>query len=95
MQESDRLALVDLETRAVIRTYATGGRDGHMVRLSPDGSRAYVTSRGAEGTLSVIFLEEDRAPVVIGTGLGAEGLDVSADGSEVWGGEPARGNHFP
>lgn len=84
MQESDRLALVDLEARTVLRTYATGGRDGHMVRLSPDGSRAYVTSRGAEGTLSVIFLEEDRAPVTIGTGLGAEGLDVSADGSEIW-----------
>ena len=84
MQESDRLALVDLETRSVVRTYPTGGRDGHMVRLSPDGSRAYVTSRGAEGTLSVIFLEEERAPVVIETGLGAEGLDVSADGSAIW-----------
>ena len=84
MQESDQLALVDLDARTVVRTYPTGGRDGHMVRLSPDGSRAYVTSRGAEGTLSVIFLNEDRAPVVIPTGLGAEGLDVSADGSEIW-----------
>ena len=84
MQETDQLALVDLEARTVERTYPTGGRDGHMVRLSPDGSRAYVTSRGAEGTLSVIFLNEDRAPVVIHTGLGAEGLDVSADGSEIW-----------
>ncbi|MDD9996893.1 MAG: hypothetical protein OXQ89_04030 [Rhodospirillaceae bacterium] len=84
MQESDQLALVDLETRTVVRTYPTGGRDGHMARLSPDGSRAYVTSRGAEGTLSVIFLDEDRAPVVIPTGAGAEGLDVSADGREIW-----------
>ena len=55
-----------------------------MVRLSPDGSRAYVTSRGTEGTLSVIFLEEERPPVVIATGLVAEGLDVTADGGEVW-----------
>ena len=84
MQESDRLALVDLEARSMVRTYSTGGREGHTVRLSPDGSRAYVTSRGAEGTLSVIFLHEDREPVVIETGLGAEGLDVSADGSEIW-----------
>ena len=84
LQESDRLALVDLEARSVVRTYPTGGRDGHMVRLSPDGSRAYVTSRGAEGTLSVIFLQEDRAPAVIETGPGAEGIDVSADGGEVW-----------
>ena len=84
MQDSDQLALIDLETMAMVRTYPTGGREGHMVRLSPDGSRAYVTSRGAEGTLSVIFLNEERAPVVIETGLGAEGLDVTADGSEVW-----------
>ena len=84
MQDSDQVALVDLEAMAVVRTYPTGGREGHMVRLSPDGSRAYVTSRGAEGTLSVIFLNEERPPVVIETGLGAEGLDVTADGTEVW-----------
>ena len=40
--------------------------------------------RLGEGTLSVIFLDEERAPVVIETGPGAEGLDVSADGSEIW-----------
>ena len=84
MQDSDQLALVDLDAGEVVRTYPTGGREGHMVRLSPDGSRAYVTSRGTEGTLSVIFLEEERPPVVIATGLGAEGLDVTADGGEVW-----------
>ena len=84
MQDSDRLALVDLDALAVVRRYPTGGREGHMVRLSPDGARAYVTSRGAQGTLSVIFLNEERSPVVIETGLGAEGLDVTADGSEVW-----------
>jgi YVTN family beta-propeller protein len=84
MQDSDLIALVDLESMTVERTYPTGGREGHMVRLSPDGSRAYVTSRGAQGTLSVIFLEEDRSFVVIDTGAGAEGIAVSPDGREVW-----------
>lgn len=84
MQDSDQLALVDVTTREVLRTYPTGGREGHMVRLSPDSARAYVTSRGAEGTLSVIFLGEDRPPVVIPTGRGAEGLAVTPDGREVW-----------
>lgn len=84
MQDSDELALLDLEAMSVIRTYPTGGREGHMVRLAPDGSRAYVSSRLGTGTLSVIFLDEDRDPVVIQTGPGAEGLDVSADGSQVW-----------
>lgn len=84
MQDSDELALIDTWTLQVVRTYATGGREGHMVRISPDGSRAYVTSRGAEGTLSVIYLDQDRPPTVIPTGAGAEGLAVSPDGSEIW-----------
>ncbi|HSG66485.1 MAG TPA: cytochrome D1 domain-containing protein, partial [Gammaproteobacteria bacterium] len=84
MQDSDRIAMIDLESMQVVRTYPTGGREGHMVRLSPDGRRAYVTSRGAQGTLSVIFLDEDRPPVVIDTGAGAEGISVSPDGREVW-----------
>ncbi len=84
MQDSDEIALIDLNRMEVVRTYPTGGREGHMLRLSPDGLRAYVTSRGAEGTLSVIFLEEDRPPVVIRTGPGAEGIAVSPDGAEVW-----------
>lgn len=84
MQTADRIAVVDLEAMKVVRTRPTGGREGHMVRLSPDASRAYVTSRGAEGTLSVVFLNEDRPPVVIRTGPGAEGLAVTPDGREVW-----------
>ena len=84
MQDSDRVAIVDVQDRKVLRTYPTGGREGHMVRLSPDASRAYVTSRGAEGTLSVIYLDEDRDPTVIETGPGAEGIAITPDGSEVW-----------
>jgi DNA-binding beta-propeller fold protein YncE len=84
MQDSDEIAVIDLLTMSVVKTYPTGGREGHMVRLSPDASRAYVTSRGAQGTLSVIFLTENRATVVIDTGAGAEGISVSPDGREVW-----------
>jgi YVTN family beta-propeller protein len=84
MEQSNLLALVDIIDGAVLRTWPTGGRDGHMVRLSPDDSRAYVASRGGEGTLSVIWLDEDRPPVVIPTGAGAEGISVSPDGNQVW-----------
>ena len=84
MERADRIAVVDIVRHAVLSTYPTGGREGHMVRLSPDGAHAYVTSRGAEGTLSVIALREDKPPVVIPTGAGAEGLAVSPDGTEVW-----------
>jgi YVTN family beta-propeller protein len=84
MQDADQIAVIDLQAMKVVRTFPTGGREGHMVRLSPDASRAYVTSRGATGTLSVIFLTEQRPPVVIPTGRGAEGIAVSPDGREVW-----------
>ena len=84
LEDSDTIALVDIVDLEVLDTWPTGGRDGHMVRLSPDGARAYVTSRGAEGTLSVISLDDDSDPVVIATDMGAEGLAVTPDGSEVW-----------
>lgn len=84
MEDADAITLVDVIDRKVLRTYPTGGREGHMVRISPDGERAYVTNRGAEGTLSVIFLDEARGPVVIPTDEGAEGLAVTPDGQEVW-----------
>ena len=84
LEQSDRIALVHVVERTVLRSYPTGGREGHMVRLSPDGARAFVTSRGGEGTLSVISLAGDSPPVVIRTGAGAEGLAVTPDGREVW-----------
>jgi YVTN family beta-propeller protein len=84
MEQADRIALVDIEHLAVLKTFPTGGRQGHMVRVSPDGASAYVASRGGEGTLSVISLRESLPPVVIATGEGAEGLAVSPDGTEVW-----------
>ena len=33
MESSDRIALLDVDNHAVLRTLPTGGRDGHMVRL--------------------------------------------------------------
>ena len=84
MELSDQIALVDVVDRKVLGTYPTGGREGHMVRLSPDNTRAFVTSRGAKGTLSIISLDREAPPVVVATGEGAEGLAVTPDGREVW-----------
>ena len=84
MEQSDAVALVDIIDGEAIRTWPPGGQDSHMVRLSPDDSRAYVASRGGEGTLSVIWLNENRPPEVIVTGAGAEGIAVSPDGGEIW-----------
>lgn len=83
MERSEAITLVDILDGEIIKTWATGGQDSHMVKLAPDDSRAYVAARGS-GTLSVIWLNEDRPANVIYTGAGAEGIGVSPDGSEVW-----------
>jgi YVTN family beta-propeller protein len=84
LEQSDQIALVDVVDLKVLRTFPTGGREGHMVRLSPDATRAFVTSRGGQGSLSIIALEGSAPPVVIPTGAGAEGITVTPDGREVW-----------
>jgi DNA-binding beta-propeller fold protein YncE len=84
LQDSDSVAIVDLGTRSVERRLPTGGRESHMIRLSPDGGRAYVTSRLGAGTLSILDVASEGKPVVLTTGAGAEGLAVTPDGSEVW-----------
>jgi DNA-binding beta-propeller fold protein YncE len=88
MERAHAVALVDVIDQRVLRTYPIGSdREGHMVALSPDGNRAYVTARSPRhntGTLSVVFLNEERPPVVIDTGDYSEGLAVSPDGQEVW-----------
>ena len=64
-------------------TFATGGSDSHMVRLSPDNRHAFVAARGS-GTLSKITLDGSELTSVIATGARAEGIAVSPDGERVW-----------
>ena len=86
LETRDELALVDVVELSVIRTYpiGDGAREGHMIWLSPDGSRAYVGGRLGQGTVSVVRLQEDRPPTVIPSGLGAEAITVTPDGQAVW-----------
>ena len=86
LETQDRLAVIDVETLSVVRTYSIGdaAREGHMIRLSPDGNRVYVGGRLGEGTVSVVYLDEAREPTVIQTGLGAEAITVTPDGGAVW-----------
>ena len=46
MERAGAIALVDVLDRRVIDTFAAGGSDNHMVRVSPDGNTAYVAGRG-------------------------------------------------
>jgi len=86
LETTDRVALIDVANLDVVRTYpiGDGAREGHMVWLSPDGSRVYVGARLGQGTVSVVYLQEDQPPTVIPSGLGAEAITVTPDGQAVW-----------
>lgn len=86
LETQDRIAVVDTQNLSIVRTYPIGGgaREGHMIRLSPEGDRVYVGGRLGEGTVSVVYLDEDRDPTVIQTGPGAEAIAVTPDGARVW-----------
>lgn len=77
------LVLVDVQTGEVAARIDTGANGSHMVAVTPDGARAFVANI-PDGTVSAIDLTERALLKVIPTGPGAEGIDVTPDGREVW-----------
>jgi YVTN family beta-propeller protein len=86
LETQDRLAIIDVIAQTVVRTYPIGdaAREGHMIFLSPEGDRVYVGGRLGQGTVSVVYLNEDREPTVLQTGIGAEAITATPDGRNVW-----------
>jgi YVTN family beta-propeller protein len=78
-----KLAVVDLESGSVVESIGTDARVSHMVAVTPDGGRAFVSAIGS-GVVTAIDLESGRRLGQIETGAGAEGIDISPDGREVW-----------
>lgn len=76
------LVIVDPKTAKVVSRIPTGRALSHMVAASPDGKRAYVSSI-RDGVVTVIDIPGGVAGDVP-TGKGAEGIDVTPDGREVW-----------
>jgi YVTN family beta-propeller protein len=77
------MVVVDIKAGAVTGAIKTGAKGSHMVALSPDGARAYVSNVGS-GSLCVLDVAKQETLATIPTGEGAEGLDVHPTGSEVW-----------
>lgn len=78
-----KLLVVNIDSGEVEKAIGTNARTSHMVVLSPDAKRAYVSNIDS-GSITVIDLESAARIKTIETGQGAEGLDISPDGSEVW-----------
>jgi len=82
-EENKALLVVDVETGKVESKIHTNQDVSHMVAVTPDGSRAFVTNMGS-GSVTAIDLDEGRVLAQIETGEGAEGIDITPDGKEVW-----------
>lgn len=77
------LLVVDPKGRRVTARIPTGRDVSHMVAAPRDGRAAYVASIGS-GTVSSANLATAKISKDLATGAGAEGIDVTPNGREVW-----------
>jgi YVTN family beta-propeller protein len=78
---------LDARSGAVLKSWETGQEVSHMVVPTPDEKKLYVANIRS-GSVSVITRSSEKVDT-IKTGAGAEGIDVSPDGQEVWVGNRA------
>ena len=82
-EAQQKLIVVNIESGEVTQAIDTDARVSHMVALSPNKERAYVSNIGSH-SMTVLDLTEGRRVGVVETGRGAEGIDVSPDGRHIW-----------
>ncbi len=80
---SNDLLVVNVETGFVEKKIPTQQQFSHLLVLHPNKPLAYVTNINSN-SVSVINLEQDQVIKIIPCGLGAEGIDITPDGSEIW-----------
>ncbi len=77
------LLLVDIARGAVTSVIPTGEAGAHLVVLTTDGARAYVTNVAAS-SVTMIDVAARRAVKSVPLPAGAEGIALRPDGSELW-----------
>ena len=80
-EEEQHLLTVNVESGEVSAAVKTDAQVSHMVAVL--GDRAFVANIGS-GSVTVIDLAEGSVIAQLETGAGAEGIDISPDGSELW-----------
>jgi len=81
-EDSRAVVEVDLAKGEVVRSWDTDQDISHMVVVTPDENKLYV-SNIRSGSVTIIDRKTDGVKS-IKTGDGAEGIDISPDGTEVW-----------
>jgi YVTN family beta-propeller protein len=74
---------IDVPSRRILHAIPTKQAGSHMLVLSPDGARAYVTNFW-HGTVTVLDLNARRIHAQIATGSGTEGIGIAPDGRHVY-----------
>lgn len=82
VEEDDTVLFVDYPRREITAAWPVEARLPHMVVAAPSGDAAYASSITGAGVTSLPL--NGGEPVTATVGGGAEGIAVSADGSEVW-----------
>jgi YVTN family beta-propeller protein len=82
VEGSQAVLELDAASGRVVRVWKTEQRVSHMVVPTPDEQKLYVANIGS-GSVTIINRRDDSVRS-IPTGAGAEGIDVSPDGREVW-----------
>ena len=77
------LLIVDPKSRRVTTRIPTGREVSHMVAAARSGGRAFIASIGS-GTVTAADLAGGKVAADRATGEGAEGIDVTPDGRQVW-----------
>ena len=83
VEGSQHLLVVEPDTGRIVAAIATGQEVSHMVAVSGDGGRAYVTNIGS-GNTTAIDLAAERKLGDVDTGGGSEALALTPDGRELW-----------
>lgn len=76
-------SVVEIAPDRTITGIKTNEAGTHMVKVSPDGTKAYTANLGA-GSISLIDLDTDRLVKTVPAGAGTEGIDLTPDGTELW-----------
>ena len=83
VQEPNNAIQVDINSGQVTRSAATGQDDSHLIVLTSDASRGYVTNRGSS-TVSVIDMTTFEPLATLSSDAGAEAIDISPDDTTLW-----------
>ncbi len=81
-ENPDRIVLVDMDARAVIKDFDNGGVDPHMVTFGKDGVWGYV-SNTATATVGAVHTVTGELRL-IEVGRGPQGSLLSQDGKTLW-----------